>query len=323
MSFTPRPFLFPTRTPSWFLGHMVRSLRALPALLEDIDLVIEARDARLALTSINPTFDNILAKAWGSRKGKERADEREKVVVYTKRDLAEGRFEVPLIKAFKSHMNQQVFFADTRSDADVKSILRHAIDFAKGREEGLKVLVVGMPNVGKSSLLNALRRVGMHKGKAFRTGAEAGITRRLTGTVKIFESPLVYVYDTPGVMIPYLGHGIIGAERGLKLALTAGIKEGLFERDVMVDYLLWRMNIKLTQQQHLPLDQRDPTYLDLLPLPLTFTQPTEDPQTLLSALAQRLGALRKGGEPDLEASATYLIRAFREGKLGPWTLDDL
>ena len=72
---------------------MARSLRELPPLLEDIDLVIEARDARLPLTSINPTFDEILHKAWSrNRKGKGRADA-QKLVVYTKRDLAEERFE--------------------------------------------------------------------------------------------------------------------------------------------------------------------------------------------------------------------------------------
>ncbi len=57
-------------------------------------------------------------------------------------------------------------------------------------------------------------------GKAFRIGAEPGITKRLTGTVKIHEDPNVYVYDTPGVMVSYLGKGKEGAEKGLKLALT-------------------------------------------------------------------------------------------------------
>lgn len=88
-------FPFPTRTTSWFAGHMARSLRELPALLDEVDLVLEARDSRLPLTSVNPAFDAVLERAWGhsgsgpDRKGKGK----EKIVVYTKRDLAEERYE--------------------------------------------------------------------------------------------------------------------------------------------------------------------------------------------------------------------------------------
>jgi hypothetical protein len=64
-------------------------------------------------------------------------------------------------------------------------------------------------------------------GKAFATSSLPGLTRKLTGTVKIYEDPHVYVYDTPGVMVPYLGKGKEGAERGLKLALTG-------------EWVLWR-----------------------------------------------------------------------------------
>lgn len=114
-----------------------------------------------------------------------------------------------------------------------------------------------MPNVGKSSLLNALRRVGLHKGmsfravarestsltritgKAFATSSVPGLTRKLTGTVRVSDTPPIYVYDTPGVMLPYLGRGEAGAERGLKLALTRGVKEDLWEEDTVVDYLVW------------------------------------------------------------------------------------
>lgn len=96
--FHPRMrFLFPTRTPSWFAGHMARSLNELPNLLKDIDLVIEARDARLPLTSVNSAFDNVLRTSWGLQTGAGMVDvkgkQREKLVVYTKRDLAESRFE--------------------------------------------------------------------------------------------------------------------------------------------------------------------------------------------------------------------------------------
>ncbi|WRT63746.1 uncharacterized protein IL334_000669 [Kwoniella shivajii] len=322
MSFLRPTFPYPARIPSWFAGHMSRSLRELPSLLENIDLVIEARDARLPLTSMNPTFETMLNRA---RKGK--GKEREKVVVYTKRDLAEKRYEEPLKKAFLEHAGQRVMFADTRSDKDVKDILKYAVRIAKDNAEtipDLRVLVVGMPNVGKSSLLNALRRVGVRKGKAFRTGAEAGITRKLTGTVRIYDDPSVYVYDTPGVMLPFLGRGEDGAEKGLKLALTAGIKESLFEQDAMVDYLLWKMNKRLIIESELLDDDpnKHQSYLSLLPLPKDF-EPTDHLPTLLDALSDRLGALKKGGERDHEAASAFLIRSFREGKLGGYTLDDL
>jgi hypothetical protein len=122
MTFLPRSrFLYPLQTPSWYAGHMASSIRRLPAILPEVDLVIEARDARLPLTSINPAFDNALDLAWGpvhgrgverlngNGKGKGKAkvldgdmegEEREldvrirdRLIVYTKRDLADQVYE--------------------------------------------------------------------------------------------------------------------------------------------------------------------------------------------------------------------------------------
>ncbi|TXT05008.1 hypothetical protein VHUM_03828 [Vanrija humicola] len=304
---------------------MARSLRELPALLDEVDLVLEARDSRLPLTSVNPAFDAVLERAWGhcgsgpDRKGKGK----EKIVVYTKRDLAEARYEAPLKDAFWSQARQRVLFVDSRQDSDVREVLRRTAQTARDHGDtltDLKVLVVGMPNVGKSSLLNALRRVGVRKGKAFMTGAEPGVTRRLTGTVKIQQEPPIYVYDTPGVMVPYLGHSDVGSERGLKLALTAGIKEGLFEPDAIADYLLYKLNLRLGAEEYLGLEEA--SRRGFKPGPADFAR-TDSLMDFLDALAFRLGALRKGGERDLEAALTYLLRAFREGKLGRWTLDDV
>ena len=109
MRFIPRPtFVYPQKTASWYAGHMAKSLRQIGELLKDIDMVIEARDARLPLTSINRAFDDLVLQVWGptwndtaieqggggvvgkvDRMGKLR----EKIVVYTKRDLAEEKFE--------------------------------------------------------------------------------------------------------------------------------------------------------------------------------------------------------------------------------------
>ena len=140
-----------------------------------------------------------------------------------------------------------------------------------------------MPNVGKSTLLNSLRDIGIprrrfrlvflsviylplvHKyvatPKALRTSAQPGLTRALSTRLKLSEDPLVYSFDTPGVMLPFLGRGDRGAERGVKLALIgmqllgpgtstmitrlgpAGIKEGLYDNEALAAYLLYRLNV--------------------------------------------------------------------------------
>lgn len=132
------------------------------------------------------------------------------------------------------------------------------------------MLVAGMPNVGKSSILNALRRVGVRKGtdhmsychtsesvelrqtnsagKAASTSSEPGHTRRLSTHIKIASEPPVYIYDTPGIMVPFLGKGVAGQETAIKLALTGGMKESLFERDLVGEYLLWRLRIRAEMQ---------------------------------------------------------------------------
>jgi len=87
---------------------------------------------------------------------------------------------------------------------------------ASEKELTTMVMVVGMPNVGKSSLINSLRRIGVKKGKAAPTGAIPGITRTVAGTIKVLESPKVYLIDTPGVMIPHIPDPV----SAIKVALT-------------------------------------------------------------------------------------------------------
>lgn len=166
-------------------------------------------------------------------------------------------------------------------------------------------MIVGMPNVGKSSLLNALRQLGVQKGKAAFTGTQPGITRKIGTSVKILEGDEtgegVYLVDTPGVFIPYVPN----AESMLKLALCGSVKDTIIPPTTLADYLLYHLNLYNPQ-----------VYSE-------YIRPTNEVMEFLEAVAQKTGRLKKGGVPDVDASALWTIQRWRNGHLGRFLLDEV
>ncbi|KAH7886852.1 P-loop containing nucleoside triphosphate hydrolase protein [Phlebopus sp. FC_14] len=314
--------------PSWFPGHMNRFTKQLPALLSRTDVVLELRDSRLPLTSINHNLEGAIRK-WRAERGRCTSDLQvqsstgqappsvpgyggiicERIVVFNKHDLVPQWGIEPFRRAMASRFPDQiVHFASCNKPRDIKKLSEMLVSIAKTNPHAteMNVLVVGMPNVGKSTLLNSLRNFGIagRTPKALQTSAQPGHTRTLSTRLKLCEDPLVYSYDSPGVMLPFLGRGQYGAERGVKLALIAGIKESLYDVEALVNYLLYRLVI---------LDPISPAYLKILP---PGTPPIIHVDDFLEQLAARLGMLLRGGVKDTSRAAKWFVQWWRnEGGL--------
>ena len=165
-------------------------------------------------------------------------------------------------------------------------------------------MVVGMPNIGKSTLINSLRNHGVQKAKAVQTGDQPGVTRKIGTPVKVIHrdnGAHVYVLDTPGVFMPY----VQDAERMLKLALCGCVKDSVISPVMLADYLLYQINLHDAQVY-----QR-------------WSEPTNEITQLLEKFARQAGILAKGGVPNIEFAAMRFIQRWRTGDMGRFLLDNL
>lgn len=272
---------------NWFPGHMLKAVRELAGVLKRVDIVLELRDARIPLASVNPEFETLLGQ-------------KKRLVLFNKTGLADEE----ATRDWKRHFQisgQPFLFIDVLEKSHLRKILPCARDMMRShwdrfrgrgiRPPPLKLMVVGIPNVGKSTLINRLTR--RH---AAETGPAPGLTRH-QGWVLLGKN--VELLDTPGILWPK----IESFETGIQLTLTGAVKDEIVGTQRLADYLL-----EILKQ--LSFKKLVEVYR------LSGMEPGIPSLALLDRIARSRGYLKSGGVEDRIRAAEQILRDFRSGKLG-------
>lgn len=282
-------------TIQWFPGHMTKARRQIQEKLKLIDLVIELIDARLPLSSRNPMIDEIL-------QGKPR------MIVMNKADLADPAVSQEWIAYFKEQ-GRAALQVDAQTGTGIKDIpvqakllLKEKIDrqLAKGiNPRAIRALIVGIPNVGKSTLIN--RMAGRNIAA---TGDRPGVTKAQQW-IKIGEIELL---DTPGILWPKFEDQNVG----YRLAVTGAIKEEILNVEDVAFF-----GVKYLVQYYW--DTMAERY-GLTEKPQDLENPNEIVE-VMEAVGRKRGCIVSGGHVDLEKASLVILRDLRAGKLGRLTLE--
>lgn len=273
----------------WYPGHMTKAKRMMQENIKLIDLVIELVDARIPVSSRNPEIDEL---------GKNKA----RLILLNKSDLAEDKWNDAWAEYFKDK-GYSVMKVNSRKGGGVKSIqgiIQEACKekIERDRKRGIlnrpvRAMVVGIPNVGKSTFINALA------GKACtKTGNKPGVTK---GKQWIRLNKNVELLDTPGILWPKFEDQTVG----LRLAFIGSIKDEILNAEELAMELIGFLKNK---------------YSGILKEKYQ-TEETEDNFACLKSIAESRHCLVRGNELDTEKAARILLDDFRNGRLGKITLE--
>ena len=275
---------------NWFPGHMKKTQREIKENLKLVDAVIEIRDASIPRSSANPDIDKLVG-------------DKPRIILLNKSDLTEKSVTKQWIKHLSSE-NVKVLEVNCLTGSGLNAIKPAILELLKEKHDRLKakglvkiitrVMVVGVPNCGKSTFINK-----MAKNNIAKTGDRAGVTKNK----QWIKTPLgVEMLDTPGVLWPKFED----EETALNLAFTGAIKDEVMDSEELAYKLVERL------QTYYPEKLKERYKIDEI---------FENPLDTLDAIARKRGCLMKGSEIDYMRIAVILLDEFRGGKIGNITLE--
>ncbi|MDR0563320.1 MAG: ribosome biogenesis GTPase YlqF [Azoarcus sp.] len=270
----------------WFPGHMNAARRAFAKALAVTDVVIEVTDARLPGASSNPMIEEL-----------RHFRNRPCLKLLNKADLADSDATRAWIAYYSAQPNVLAVAVSAKNPADIGRIPALAQQLAphrSGAEKPLRMILAGIPNVGKSTLMNALL-----KRRVAQVGDEPAVTK---SQQTLDLGPGMTLTDTPGLMWPKIEHDT----DGFMLAASHAIgRNAVADEEVAIN-----LGIILLAR-----------YPALVETRYKFSAAGLDGESLLELIAQRRGCMRKGGGLDLEKAANILLNDYRAGTLGRITLE--
>lgn len=292
----------------WFPGHMGKGMRQMQQKLKMVDCVIEVHDSRIPFSGRNTDFKHTVTGV------------RPHILVLNKKDISDqSTFKAIAEKIQKTEGIDNVIFTNCKDHQCegvkqviplAKQLIMNSNRYNRTENQDYNLMIVGVPNVGKSSLTNALRNRHLKTKGASAVGSIAGITRSVLTRIKISERPLIYMFDTPGILTPRINDG----EQGMKLALVSCLQDHLVGETMIADYLLYWLN-----------KNEEFGYVEKIGV----NEPTDEIAQVLITIAKTENLFQRiknfdGGiivRPNLEAASTRFIRLFRSGDLGSFNLD--
>jgi ribosome biogenesis GTPase A len=275
---------------NWYPGHMKKTRESIQKNLSLVDVVFELLDARIPYSSQNPVIDSIVSN-------------KPRVIIMNKSDLADHNANILWQNHFNKEQIPSILF-DAISGKGVERLLKLAAEVTEEKRKSyesrgvinrpIRAMILGIPNVGKSTLINTLSGK-----KGAKTGNRPGITKsnqwiKIRGQLELL--------DTPGILWPKFEEEKVG----LNLAFTGAIKDEILDTDTLAlkllevlieiapDHLMNRYNVELDNK----------TALEVMEL-----------------IGVRRGCIVKGGEIDYSKTSNIILDEFRKGKIGKITLE--